>query len=98
MTPQKYRKLPVIIEAWQFHSQNVPETDAIAKWILDNGGNARYWFKDKIQSGGVGLTIKTWELNIFDVSDGDYIIRGIKGEFYACKKDIFQLTYELVEE
>lgn len=42
--------------------------------------------------------IHTLESNAFTVSDGDWIITGIKGEKYACKPDIFELTYEKVEE
>nr|DAZ01799.1 MAG TPA: PGDYG protein [Caudoviricetes sp.] len=39
--------------------------------------------------------IKTLE-GVMEISNGDYIIRGIQGEFYACKQDVFHLTYELI--
>lgn len=42
-----------------------------------------------------GLVIKTLE-GEYPVSIGDYVIKGIKGEFYPCKPDIFELTYEEV--
>ena len=41
---------------------------------------------------GVNLTVK------HIATSGDYIIKGVQGEFYACKPDIFELTYEQVEE
>lgn len=44
-----------------------------------------------------GLTIKTLE-NPMLASEGDYIIKGVNGEFYPCKPDIFEKTYELLEE
>ena len=43
-----------------------------------------------------GIIIKTLEGSHL-ASSGDYIIKGVKGEFYPCKPDIFELTYELVE-
>ena len=45
----------------------------------------------------VGHVIETLEGDMI-VSDGDWIIKGVKGEFYPCKPDIFAQTYEIVEE
>jgi hypothetical protein len=53
---------------------------------------------NKLLSCGIGsATIKTLEGNII-ATDGDYIIKGVKGEFYPCKPDIFKLTYNFTEE
>lgn len=89
----KYRKKPVVIEAIQWLG-NVPSFDK----IVDMGCLA---YQDD--------TCSRHELIIPTLEDGDnnqvkhiaskddYIIKGVKGEFYACKPDIFELTYELVE-
>lgn len=47
-----------------------------------------------VDSGSSILRIKTLE-GLLNVSDGDYIIKGVQGEFYPCKPDIFEETYEL---
>ena len=81
----KYRKKPVEIEARQL----TPATrEAIAEWV---GGNAWYY-----ASNGKGeLYIETLEGTMV-AEDGDFIIRGVQGEFYPCKPDIFAKTYEPV--
>ena len=83
---QKYRKKPVEIEAIQWTEENLP---AIKEWLGDNlVSEARYsspihWI----------YSIKTLEGNM-KITEGDYIIRGVKGEFYPCKPDIFYATYD----
>lgn len=79
----KYRKLPVIIEAEQFINQETP-TESIINFL----GNANYDFDED----GT-LFINTLEGQM-KASPGDYIIKGIQGEFYPCKPDIFEKTYE----
>lgn len=93
----KYRKKPVIIDAWPNYT-NDPEID---------GGPSRavpspVWLLDATANGTVApgplssLLINTLEGQMrADV--GDYIIRGIKGELYPCKPEIFHATYEPVE-
>ena len=76
----KFRKKPVVIEAIQWTGDNKEE-------IKEFLGESRR----KIP--GNGLQIYTLE-GIMDASIGDYIIKGVKGEFYPCKPDIFDLTYE----
>lgn len=82
---KQYRKKPVVIEAAQLDNDwsNVKE---IATWC---GGT---W----VGSIGKGIVIETLEGNI-TASQGDYIIKGVKGEFYPCKPDIFDATYEPVQ-
>jgi len=76
-----YRKKPVVIEA-QRYSRNGMEAEAVAKWC---GG---------MQTDG-GCVIRTLEGDML-ADYGDFIIKGVKGEFYPCKPDIFAATYEEV--
>ena len=78
-----YRKKPVVIEAIQLTVDNV---DLLVEFC-----------GDKIKSHPLtGVVIETLEGDML-ASQGDYIIKGIKGEFYPCKPDIFDATYELVD-
>lgn len=87
----KYRKKPVEIEAVLLTTDTVmdalsflcPDLMAVDHSILDMIREREY------------LTIKTLEGNM-RASFGDYIIKGVAGEFYPCKPDIFQQTYEKV--
>lgn len=85
----KFRKKPVVIEAVQFTGKN---TDEILKFV--NIGDDRVAFVSSYGLDGYDkLTIKTLEGRMLAES-GDWIIRGVKGEFYPCKPDIFEATYE----
>lgn len=75
----KYRKKPVIIEAIQWNGKNLTEIDNFV------GGSL------KIE--GSSLVIHTLEGDM-EASIDDYIIKGVNGEFYPCKPDIFDKTYE----
>lgn len=91
----QYRKKPVVIEAIQWSGFNLQEIkefagDAIACEIYDTA-----WKVGKA-SVAADVKIKTLEGEM-RASVGDYIIKGVKGEFYPCKPDIFEKTYELVE-
>lgn len=80
----KFRKKPVVIEAMQFDGHNY---DEVAAWAGDK-------FKDIFSPAGtLDLYIKTLEGEMH-VSVNDWIIKGVKGEFYPCKPDIFEQTYE----
>lgn len=83
----KYRKKPVVIDAWQLAKENVEV--GIPAWIdLDTV---------HIVDGDVLFAeIVTLE-GVIQASEGDYIIKGVQGEFYACKPDIFEQTYEVAE-
>ena len=91
----KYRKKSVEIEAFQFYVDNMPD-----------------WFMDKVSDNTVTLCncdykrysideayclIETLE-GVHRCNGGDYVIKGVKGELYPCKPDIFEMTYEAVEE
>jgi len=86
----KYRKKPVVIEAILY--TGVPE--AALKWARlagDGNGTSLHYDSEK------GMHIFTKE-GVMKVSLNDWIICGVEGEFYPCKPEIFEKTYERVEE
>ena len=86
---KKYRKKPVQIEAIQFMGNNVKEIeDFVGQQLL------RFTNKDN-EDPDYSVGIPTLE-GIMKASVGDYIIRGVKNEFYPCKPDIFRSTYDEV--
>ncbi len=89
----KYRKKPVEIEAFQYDGdfQNKEGTYYIPEWGIEAYKKGILYFD------GPTLKIKTLEGDM-KASVGDFIIRGVKGEFYPCKPDIFEKTYEPVNE
>jgi len=89
----KYRKKPVVIDAWQFTKKNYSE--GAPRWIRHSDDKVRLWS----QYGGkvIGGRIEKLE-GVHTVSENDYIIRGVAGEFYPCKPGIFEQTYERVGE
>lgn len=80
---KKYVKKPVIIEAIQWTGENLSEIDKFVQ--------------AKVQKRALVLIIPTLEGKM-RASLGDYIIKGVNGEFYPCKPDIFTKTYEEVTE
>lgn len=84
----KYRKKPVVIEAIQFLDEG---HDVLAlSDFMEQNLVIDYAIPDKPV-----LKIATLE-GVMMASVGDYIIKGVKGEFYPCKPDIFEATYEKV--
>ena len=85
----KFRKKPVVIEAFLLKEPRIPHEIAV-------------WCNGRVCGvGDVGA--KVWiEIDTLEgtmrADYGDFIIKGVKGEFYPCKPDIFDATYELVEE
>lgn len=83
----KYRKKPVVIEAIQYTGDNYKEVcDFVGKELRT----------PLIQYEPGELIIETLEGNMI-ASVNDYIIKGIHGEFYPCKPDIFDKSYESIE-
>ena len=78
----KFRKKPVVIEAMQYTGRNATD---IGLWA-----GVGEWSDDFL---GRVLTISTLEGEM-TADIGDWIIRGVKGEIYPCKPDIFDATYE----
>jgi len=86
----KYRKKPVVIEAIQFTGET------------HNYQKIHDWSLDAVYIRGTMLSPEQREMEMNTLEGtmrakvGDYIIKGIKGEFYPCKPDIFEMTYEKV--
>jgi hypothetical protein len=103
----KYRKKPVEIEAIQLLDtpQSILEVNQFIEGTKDIGQNSSFMAMQKFEeycdniSNAGGILIKTLESkgDGHFASFGDFVIKGVKGEFYACKPDIFELTYEKVE-
>lgn len=82
----KFRKKPVVVDAVQFPFDG-HKTEELSAFIGQTHDRDHYnW-----------LTIATLEGDM-KAQPGDWIIRGVKGEVYPCKPDIFEATYEKVEE
>ena len=85
----KYRKKPIVIEAIQWTGDNFNEIRKFCPIIKIP------WSESK-KSKGI-INIPTLE-GTHGAERGDWIIKGVRGEFYPCKPDIFEATYEKVEE
>ena len=83
----QYRKKPVVVCAWLWKGSTLSDANNFA--LLT--GLEGFIF------GHSGLRIKTLEGEML-VSKGDFVIRGVAGEYYPCKPDIFYATYEEVEK
>ena len=89
----KYRKKPVVVEAIQWDG-NGDTFNKIVKFVGDD-----LWVHEH---GKVATIFERYELSIntlegkMRVSNYDYIVKGVNGEFYPCKPDIFEKTYEMV--
>lgn len=107
---RQYKKKPVVIEAIQFQVvKEVPCTYGVHKeyndWEIIDFMEAHNVFChlswepcDEINpEGNVTIMIPTLEGDMI-ASLGDYIIKGVNNEFYPCKPDIFEKTYEKVED
>lgn len=93
---KKYRKKPVVIEAVQWTGQNVSEIDEFTKGTALWASNLVKYCPPSEQYKSTVLEIPTLEGN-HRASIGDFIVKGVNGEFYPCKPEIFAKTYEAVE-
>lgn len=104
MSVHKYRKLPISVSAIQlkentvYRSKDVLDENSesvaeVSGWLLAQGFRS---FKVTPVGNQFGITLATLEGDML-VSPGDYIIRGVRGEFYPNKKDIFEETYERLD-
>ena len=92
----KYRKKPVVIEAFKYEGDFI---DRYGKRIVPDWAFQSFLegilFYGEEQSWE--LYVKTLEGNMH-VNLDDYVIKGVKGEIYSCKPDIFEMTYEKLED
>lgn len=87
----KYRKKPVVIEAIQF------EDTAERIWEIYEFMGTKDFRVNYADKDNPFIPIETLE-GTMKANVGDYIIKGVNGEFYPCKPDIFEKTYEKVED
>jgi len=78
----KYRKKPVVIEAIQYDGKNIVE-------ITEFCPQSHSFYEDSFLISTLEGAMRCNQL--------DWVIKGVKGEFYPCKPDIFEQTYEKVE-
>lgn len=92
----KYRKKPVIIEAFQYNGnlKNSKGEWYIPDWAMAAFENGTMYYD--LCLGSIALFVNTLE-GRYIISVGDYVIKGVQGELYPCKPDIFEATYEIVE-
>lgn len=87
----QWRKRPVVIDAVQFTGTGDSCAEVLAFLGGSSSGNQRW--NSTTNTGGVILTLE----GEMAFGPGDWIIRGVMGEFYPCKPDIFAATYEPVD-
>ncbi len=99
----KYRKKPVVIDAIIATGTDKSNREVI-NWTRDSGTPAAMIHRSKNMADGSTmidteptLAIETLE-GLHYITPGDFIIKGVKGEFYPCKPDIFDATYEYAME
>ena len=88
---RKFKKKPIVIEAIQWDESNVKE---ILEWCNSEKRNLHVEYSIILPPR---LVIETLEGNM-EVSKDDWIIKGVSGEFYPCKPDVFEKTYDDVTE
>lgn len=86
-----FRKKPVVIEAVQFRRDNWNEVQDFGKPAVKAVGN---W---NTPDDVLCLNVRTLE-GLMTAEFGDWIIKGVNGEFYPCRNDIFRMTYEEVSD
>jgi hypothetical protein len=90
----KFRKKPVVIEAFKWTGGEDQTEDPL--WFCEAIRRGEVWFKNA-GTINVALVIHTLEGD-HTANQGDFIIKGIQDELYPCKPDIFDATYERIEE
>ena len=83
----RYRKKPVVIEAYRWHPDNEPSS--MPAWLIALVGLQ----PERFDTNTGCLAIPTLE-GTMTANPGNWIIKGVKGELYPCKPDIFAATYE----
>lgn len=98
MPAAAYRKRPVVVSAMRWDGTSESATEVI-DWVLAAGGTARYVCSDPDRCAATGgdcphhLAVSTLE-GTMRADLGDWIVRGVAGEHYPVKPDIFTATYE----
>lgn len=93
----KAQKKPVIID--YFDVVDFPnQLEQIRKWVNGFGDDFRDVFQLTPHPFCLDLRVNTLEGTSYQISTDDVIIRGVKGEYYPCKRDIFLQTYDILED
>lgn len=93
----QYRKKPVIIEAMQWNGNNeIQIMDFVGQKLRVSRPPSQYEHDHDLTDDIINIFIPTLEGEM-RADRNDYIIKGVKGEFYPCKPDIFHLTYEKID-
>lgn len=92
---KSYRKKPVVIEAVQYNNLNREEVAAFVGKTLEQRLESETAYLAGQGAPQFSLRIPTLEGDM-NAMPGDFIIKGVAGEFYPCKPDIFEKTYEAV--
>jgi hypothetical protein len=98
--PDRFRKKPIEVQAIQWPG-TITHAIQIINWVLDSGGSAYLtclepdscWGPEEHGDAPHAIVIRTLEGEM-QATPFDWIIKGIQGEFYPCKPDIFDATYE----
>jgi len=93
---KKYRKRPIVVEAEQW-TGDVEKMKEFVGDKADFEGDAYLVGPIEDALGSTKMFIHTLE-GTMEASMGDFVIKGAKGEFYPCKRDIFLLTYSVVDD
>lgn len=91
-----YTKKPVKIEARRLVGMGADQVLEVGTQLANWCGGV-FHFKEDLEQGTSYLEIATLE-GVMTASFGDYIIKGVQGEYYPCKPDIFDATYERAED
>lgn len=86
----RFRKKPVVLEARRFDAVTIDEQERLADWCRGRLRGTRLPATERV------IQIDTLEGEI-TASHGDWVIQGVKGEFYPCKPDIFDELYEVAD-
>lgn len=97
----KFRKKPVVIEAFQMTKERRNDNSEWPVWLdqawQKDPSEGAMWCDNEDETEGEQLYIGTLE-GVHKITFGDWVIKGVKGELYPCKPDIFEATYEPVED
>lgn len=88
---RRYKKKPVEIEAVQYTGE-IDSANEILEWAAASGSAETIAYHSLPEPS---LSIRTLE-GVMKAKPGDYVIRGVAGEFYSCRSDIFHDTYDVV--
>ena len=93
----KCRKKPIIIDAWRYDGSKEK-----GKFLIELSKDSKtpLFYSEEITDSSISnpiLNVKTLE-GIMTVNPGNYVLKGVQGEFYPCTEEIFKLTYEVINE